>query len=114
VTLVEFLGLSGWTKSEVARRVGVSPAAVGKWDEIPKQHLETLKTVLRDKEPAPLPERMSHPSDLSDDELKAIIRTRSKFGDWQICQEHGWRVWEFQKAILEWVKRNPYRPNDEA
>ncbi len=105
--LSEFLEKSGWTKAAVARKLGISDPAVSKWDEIPDKHVRVLAEALLKSEGEPKKVRKCHPRDLPDDELREIIRGRSKTTDWDICQEHGWRVWEFNEAIAGWVKRNP-------
>jgi len=46
MTLDEFLVDSGWTKSEIAKKSGISEAAVSQWKEIPKLRLETLMILL--------------------------------------------------------------------
>jgi len=108
--LDDFLDKSGWSKAAVARRLGISRAALTGWDgEIPDKHAVKLSAVLLAEEPEPKIVRRCHPSDLPDDELKAIIRGRSKTTDWDICQAHGWRVWEFYEAIAGWFKSNPCR-----
>lgn len=108
--LDEFLEKSGWSKSAVARKCGISRAALTSWtDEIPEKHAAKLSEVLLSDEAEPKVVRRCHPSDLPDDELKAIIRTRSGTTDEAICQEHGWRIPEFNEAIAGWVKRNPYK-----
>ena len=38
----EFLIESGWTKSEIAQKLGISKAAVSKWTEIPELQIQTL------------------------------------------------------------------------
>ena len=42
----EFILDSGWSKSEIAQKLGISKAAVSKWDEIPVLQLETLRILL--------------------------------------------------------------------
>ena len=108
--LDEFLEKSGWSKSAVARKCGISRAALTSWtDEIPEKHAIKLAEVLLAEEPEPKIVRNCHPADMPDDELKEIIRTRSGTSDYDICQAHGWRIWEFNEAIAGWVKRNPYK-----
>lgn len=104
-----FLEESGWSKAAIARELGISPPAVALWDEIPDKHMKVLAGILITEEEAPPVVRKCHPKDLPDDELKLIIRSRSGTTDWDICKEHGWRIHEFNKAIADWVKRNPYK-----
>ncbi len=107
--LAHFLEASGWTKAAVARKLGISDPAVSKWDEIPAKHEWILQAVLENEEAEPVAVRKCHPRDLPDDELKLIIRGRSGTTDELICREHGWRIHEFNEAIADWVKRNPYK-----
>ena len=102
--LSEFLELTGWTKAQVSRHVGVSKAAVGQWCEIPERYAEDLRLeAVRQIDP-PKPVKAA---ELSDDELREVIRTRGSISDWDICQSHGWRVWEFNRMIADLVKRHP-------
>mgnify|MGYP001068513299 CR=1 FL=1 len=107
--LDEFLESSGWSKKAVARYLQISPPAVSLWDEIPKNHLSVLLDALKNEEPEPKIVRKCSPMDLPDDEMEAVIRTRSSVSDWDICQERGWRIHELNAAIAAWVKRNPYK-----
>ena len=53
-----------------------------------------------------------NPKDISDLELLKIIRNRSKVSDWDLCQERGWRVWEFNQMIADLVKKYPSTLDD--
>ena len=72
----EFILDSGWSKSEIAQKLGISKAAVSKWDEIPVLQLETLRILLgRTEKPdfvetAEAMENLFNPDDLF---LKANI-----------------------------------------
>jgi len=44
--LSSYLESRGWTKSDLAKRLGVSKVLVGKWDEIPEKYLEVLEADL--------------------------------------------------------------------
>ena len=102
--LAEFLEASGWNKSQVARHIGVSKAAVGQWSEIPERYLEDLREVLVREIDPPKPMKSAVLSDL---ELLKVIRGRSKTTDWAICQSHGWRVPDFYKMIADLVAKYP-------
>lgn len=101
--LSEELRARGLTKSKLADLLDVSRQTVHRMGEdISDEVLTILKGT-------PISVTHPHPNDLPDDELKVIIRSRSETSDWDICQEHGWRIWEFNEAIALWVKRNPYK-----
>jgi len=106
--LVDFLEQSGWSKADVARRLGLSRAAVSGWDEVPEKWEPTLHAAKLEKPPEVV-RRVCSPMDLPDDELKVLIRNRAAVSDFDLCQERGWRVPEFHEAIAGWVKRNPYK-----
>jgi len=111
--LSEFLGESGWSKAAVARALGISSPAVALWDEVPDKHVAALSGFLSSSAEEPKVVRKCHPRELPDDEFGEIIQTISKKTIWGICQEHGWRVWEFNDALAGWVSRNPpVKPKD--
>ena len=105
--LDEFLEGTEWSKADVAGYLKISRSAVSQWVQVPERYENDLLRVMESGEVY----NPNHPKHLPDGELEVIIRGRSKTTDWDICQEHGWRVWEFREAICEWVSRNPYQPN---
>ena len=110
-----FLETSGWTKADVARKLGLSRGALTSWDDIPEKWVMVLEGVLSGTESPPEVVRVCSPMDLPDDEMKVIIRNRAAVSDWDICQSRGWRTHEFNAAIAAWVKRNPYKkPENEV
>jgi len=107
--LVDFLEESGWSRSDVARKLGLTRGALTKWDEIPERWEDVLSTILSSDEVPPKIVRECSPMDLPDDEMREVIRNRAAVSDWDICQERGWRIHELNAAIAAWVKRNPYK-----
>ena len=109
----EFLGESGWTSSRVAKFLGISRQAVGKWDEVPAEWAVKLSTVLEtirmqrevDERFAGLPDKAL--SDLSDVELLGFIRVRSSIDPDDICSRLGCNYPEFKKAVDDLVEKYP-------
>ena len=101
-----FLKESGWSRSDIARALGLTRGALTKWDDVPERWESLLHSILVNKEVAPKIVRKCSPMDLPDDEMEAVIRTRSSVSDWDICQERGWRIHELNAAIAAWVRRN--------
>jgi len=100
----EFLEKSGWTKAELARHLGITPAAVSQWDNIPPGYTVHLE----DTRSPPPPVKRVDPKSISDLELLKVIRTRGKdLSDFDICQAHGWRVPEFNQMIADLTKKYP-------
>lgn len=46
--MTDYLEQEGITRTELSKRLGVSKAAVGKWDEIPENHMQKLDEKLPD------------------------------------------------------------------
>jgi hypothetical protein len=105
VKLIDFLEDSGWSKAELSRKIGVSRQGIGQWDDIPEKWVSVLEGILDSSEGAPNPVGRFEPTD---EELLVIIRGRSKATDLDICQDHGWRIWEFNQMISDLVKKYPY------
>ncbi len=41
--VIDFISARNWTKTDLAKRLGVSKALIGKWDEIPEKYLKELE-----------------------------------------------------------------------
>jgi len=109
--LSEFLERSSsfampWTKADVARKFQISPPAVSLWDEVPKKYVKRMQQILDE---GLLPPKPVKSVELSDLELLNVIRTRGSVSDWDICQERGWRVWEFNQMIADLLKKYPVK-----
>jgi len=66
MTIDEFLTESGWTKSEIAQKLGISKAAVSKWTEIPELQLKTLMILLGRNEKPDFVKEAMHDADMPD------------------------------------------------
>jgi len=110
--LIEFLEKSGWTQSQLARHLGLSRGALTKWDEVPEKWFQSCAVILSNLELSPIeppkPVKRVDPKEVTDLELLKVIRTRGSVSDWDICQERGWRVWEFNQMIADLLKKHPY------
>ena len=109
--VAEFLESSGWSKAQLARHLGVTPAAVSQWEEIPEKWVQFCAVILSNLEfnpvEPPKPVKRVDPKEVTDLELLEVIRTRGEVSDFDICQTHGWRVWEFNQMISDLLKKYP-------
>ena len=103
--MAEFLESSGWSKAQLARHLGVTPAAVSQWDDIPSGYKVHISE--EEKRSPPPPVKRVDPKEVTDLELLEVIRTRGSISDWDICQDRGWRIWEFNQMIADLTKKYP-------
>ena len=109
----EFLGETGWTSSRVAKFLGISRQAVGKWEEVPGDwagklslDLDTVRLQREiDERFAGLPDKKL--GDLSEVELLGFIRVRASISPEDICSRLSCRYPDFVAAVDELVKKYP-------
>ena len=109
----EFLGESGWSSSRVAKFLGISRQAVGKWDEVPADWVGKLSVVLDtvrmqkeiDERFAGLPDKRLE--DLSEVELLGFIRIRGSISPDDICSRLSCNYPAFKGAVDRLVAKYP-------
>ena len=109
----EFLGRSELTKAEVAERLGISKAAVSKWDDLPGKWESVLLPILEGKEvELEISEELAEVptstlGEMTDLECLGFIRCRSKLGDDGIAKIIGCRLNAWQARIREILATYP-------
>ena len=116
--LNDYLRTTGFTKASLARALGISKAAISKWDDIPEKWVNLLDGLTAPEE-IPL-EKQSHGwASAPMSFIEPLIKRRGGLEgdperiletDYEIAHSVGWKVHEFYKAIDRWVESRKVRP----
>jgi len=109
----EFLAETGWSSSRVAKFLGISRQAVGRWEEVPSEWVNDLSEELAKVRLAAevnetfsgLPDKRL--GDLSDLELLGYIRVRGSISPDEICVRLSCHYPAFKEAVDNLVAKYP-------